>query len=286
MATLCDKSTTTVCWFKQLFLYESPGEVVDYGVSQWVGSTEESLNWLNSSPHRSRKPAHFNEHRSQGEPLYLFNLTEKFLQCLIRMRTECWLTFSCWLPKLSSSVFPYKYKGPLSGREVCALRVCVWQYVCACMHACVSLWINREHTCSPQRAQSQTWSLLEKITDEGIEYKGQEGNKAKTQTERRRKVERQETEFETKMKYYVTKWREKKFREAEVGQDRHGGQGELSGGGTGEEERKRWQETGENTHRRNVKKVEEKRKEVHGDFGKFSTKTSGFLIKAPALHLV
>lgn len=53
------------------------------------------------------------------------------------------------------------------------------------------------------------------------------------------KVERQETEFETKMRYNLTQRNEKKLREAKLGRDRQGGQGELSGRGTGEEERKR-----------------------------------------------
>lgn len=68
----------------------------------------------------------------------------------------------------------------------------------------------------------------------------------RTQTERVRKVERRETEFKTKMKYDLTQRHEKKLREAKVGRDRQGGQGELSGRGTGEVERKRSQDTGEN----------------------------------------
>lgn len=152
------------------------------------GSLEDSLNWLNLSPHRSRKPPHFNEQRLQGEPLYLFNLTEKVLRRLTRMRTECWTTFVAGPNPSCLKCLPIQIQGPSVQRWfVCFAAclcpgLCVWVCVCAYVCVCTSLY------CSPGKAQSQTWHLLEEMTEEGMYYKGQGGNKAKSQTEWVRKL--------------------------------------------------------------------------------------------------
>lgn len=183
---------------KTVFLLCLNSQVLDFSRLYLTesGSTEDSLNWLNLSPNRSRKPAHFNEHRYQGESLYLFNLTEKVLRCLICIKAECELPFCAG---------SYPSCLPVSEGELC-----VYASQRMCVFLGVSLRVNRGHNCSPKRAQSQTWCLLEKMTEEGKEYKRQESNKTKAPTEWVRKV---------KTTCYSIYKRQKKLREANAGRD-------------------------------------------------------------------
>ena len=216
---------------------------------------EDTLNWLNLSPHRSRKPAHFNEHRSQGEPLYLFNLTEKVLRRLIRMRTECGTTFLCWtIPKLSSSVFPYKYKALCLEVNCIFCGVCIQVCVCLWVCVCVLLCANGEHTCFPKRAQSQTWCLLEKMTEEGREYNRQREDKTKTD---RMSQESEKTKDRIwdhdEIGCYITTWEQ-----TEVGQDRH----QWDKGKLSYRKKKRWQRNWGRNQRGKKKRTRGRRKWV------------------------